>query len=180
VQLEPCGGVGVSVIGADQTWRTTSASGTGTFQISRVPPGEYLVRFERAGYVAQFYEVVVDAGDVVTLPDDASTITPDSVAASVVAMRLTPELNRRAGQIQGVIRNANAPGDTFEPPAGTTGRARRRTGCGRGAAHRRAIRITSVPAGVQTIRIEAPGFDTFESRVRVCPSRARSMPVPWR
>ncbi|MFP4148429.1 MAG: carboxypeptidase regulatory-like domain-containing protein, partial [Nitriliruptoraceae bacterium] len=167
VRLEPCGGVGVSVVGDEQTWRTTSASGTGTFQISRVPPGEYLVRFERSGYVSRFYGVVVEAGDIITLPGDAAETTPAASDDAVVQMRLTPELDRRAGRIQAVLRNANAPDEEFEPPAGTEVSVVGEPDAEVERLSQGALRITSVPAGAQTIRVEAPGFDTLETTVRV-------------
>ena len=72
VGVGSCGGVGVSVIGENGTWRTTTRTGDGKFHLSGIPAGEYTVEFERYGYRPEFYRVTVGPGDTLTLPDDAT------------------------------------------------------------------------------------------------------------
>ncbi|MEX2504041.1 MAG: carboxypeptidase-like regulatory domain-containing protein, partial [Egicoccus sp.] len=88
-----CGGVGVSLIGEEGTYRTTTATGTGSFQISGVPAGEYTLAFERQGYYPEYYEVGLAAGDVVNVPDDASFDAVTAAAIGPEGRPLTPASN---------------------------------------------------------------------------------------
>ena len=113
-----CGGVGVSVIGEEGTWSTTTATADGSFRISGVPAGEYTVAFERYGYLPEFYRIVAGPGDVLTLPDDAEydvataaargpsgrVLSP--LAIDSVQLRLRPATPLDEGTVTGVIRDA--------------------------------------------------------------------------
>ena len=113
-----CGGVGVSVIGEEGTWSTTTATADGSFRISGVSAGEYTVAFERYGYLPEFYRIVAGPGDVLTLPDDAEydvataaargpsgrVLSP--LALDSVQLRLRPATPLDEGTVTGVIRDA--------------------------------------------------------------------------
>ena len=113
-----CGGVGVSVIGEEGTWSTTTATADGSFRIVGVPAGEYTVAFERYGYWPEFYRIVAGPGDVLTLPDDAEYDVATAAARGPSGRALSPlavdsvQLRlRRAtpldeGKVTGTIRDA--------------------------------------------------------------------------
>ena len=113
-----CGGVGVSVIGEEGTWSTTTATADGSFRIVGVPAGEYTVAFERYGYLPEFYRIVAGPGDVLTLPDDAEYDVATAAARGPSGRALSPlavdsvQLRlRRAtpldeGKVTGTIRDA--------------------------------------------------------------------------
>lgn len=168
VVLEPCGGVGVAVAGEAGSWGTTTANGTGRFTIAGILPGEYQVRFERVGYVTQYYALTVDAGEAAVLPDDRDDADDQAGhGGGVIQMRLTPEIDRTSGTIQGVVRDARDLDEPFEPPAGTSIRVIDQPDAVVERAAAGVFTITNLPAGAHTVRVDAPGFDTLDQVARV-------------
>jgi hypothetical protein len=124
----PCGGVGVTVVNDDGIWRTTTATSDGSFLFSNIPAGEYTVKFERFGYLPEYYTVKLNPGDVVNVPGDA---TYDAALASAlgggdrgfgplsttqVQMRVRPAAPLNEGIIEGFIRDVTAQEIAFDDP----------------------------------------------------------------
>ena len=64
IELRPCGGVGIIATNGDESFRTTSSSGDGSYLVTGLPPGTYSMSFERAGYSTVLFTATVAAGDV--------------------------------------------------------------------------------------------------------------------
>lgn len=180
-QLETrrCGGVGVSLEGTAGIYRTTTATGTGSFALTSIPPGVYTATFSRTGYVSQFLTIELLAGDIVALPGSATTTTGGSSARAAraavaraedvlpIIMRLVPPVAAGSGELRAVLRRADAPSDTFDPPPGTQvtidGQSEARVeALGDGA-----YLLTGLLPGSQTVRVVSPGFDEFTRLVQV-------------
>lgn len=181
--LQPCGGVGVSVTGDGGTWRTTSATGDGSFQLSGIEPGEYLVSFDRFGYASQYFEVEVDAGDVLTLPPGAGGGPYDAdgrlILDRTVQLPLLPATDQFSGEVQGLLADAIDPTQPFAPPSGTRisidgqpdavveyleeGEYLADTG----EFPEGGFRLTNVQPGAHTLRIQATGYDTQTEVIRI-------------
>lgn len=176
-----CGGVGVTLVGDSGTFSTTTATGTGSFTLSSIPPGTYTAGFERFGYQSQFLQVAVAAGDVLSLPDGAVGAAGTVVAASApspspswaaatgtpIIMRLVPPASESVGQLQGVLRSAVDPAEVYEPPAATVVEV-----VGQPAAEVEllpdgTVRATGLVPGAVTLEIRAPGHDALRTVVRV-------------
>lgn len=79
---------------ANNAVATTATNGSGAYRLAGLPPGEYLLRFEGAGFAQQWYDGVFDPGDAtpVVVPDGAGVSgidaslggTPGSIAGTVV------------------------------------------------------------------------------------------------
>ncbi|MEO5898868.1 MAG: carboxypeptidase-like regulatory domain-containing protein, partial [Ilumatobacteraceae bacterium] len=82
IVLQPCGGVGIVASNGDKTYRTTSASGDGSFLLAGVPPGTYSMSFERAGYQTVLFTTTVAGGDVVDLPSTDLILIPTNSNAN--------------------------------------------------------------------------------------------------
>ena len=186
-----CGGVGVSVIGENGVWSTTTATGDGSFRISGVPAGEYTVRFERYGYLPEFYKVVIGPGDVITLPDDATYDV--EMAAYVgprnrvlqpldtesVQLRLVPTTALDAGRVTGIVRDAFDVDTDFDASfADWSGGCRDERvdvvvvgqpdavcvlSAGGG------FELLGVAAGAADLVVNAPGFGTYTTTIQVAP-----------
>jgi hypothetical protein len=195
----PCGGVGVTVVNDDGIWRTTTATSDGSFLFSNIPAGEYTVKFERFGYLPEYYTVKLNPGDVVNVPGDA---TYDAALASAlgggdrgfgplsttqVQMRVRPAAPLNEGIIEGFIRDVTAQEIAFDDPtSGAFGNNWEGRPCNAvGAAVNIVVvgatteceltpgggyRLTNVDSGVQRIRFNIAGFDEGVIVVRVSPT----------
>ncbi|MGA1344766.1 MAG: carboxypeptidase regulatory-like domain-containing protein, partial [Ilumatobacteraceae bacterium] len=187
-----CGGVGVSVIGENGVWSTTTATGDGSFRISGVPAGEYTVRFERYGYLPEFYKVVVGPGDVVTLPDDATYdvemaayVGPrnrvlEPLSTDSVQLRLVPTTALDAGRVTGTVRDAfhvKTPFDASFPDWSGGCRDERvdvvvlrqpDVVCALSAGG--GFELLGVAAGAADMVVNAPGFGTYTTTIQVAPT----------
>lgn len=175
VSLAPCGGVSVSLEGPEGTFRTTTDTTRGQFDLTSVRPGTYTVRFERTGYISQFMTVELAAGDVHTVSGDATSTSDDTAPAArvaledavPVAMRLVPVASAAVGELRGVLRDGDAPNDAFEPPAGTQISVDDQPDAVVTQLEGGSFTITALEPGAQTLRVAAPGFDDFSTVVRV-------------
>jgi hypothetical protein len=187
-----CGGVGVSVIGESGVWSTTTATGDGSFRISGVPAGEYTVRFERYGYLPEFYKVAVGPGDVVTLPDDATYdvemaayVGPrnrvlEPLSTDSVQLRLVPTTALDAGRVIGIVRDAfdvETPFDASFPDWSGGCRDERvdvvvlgqpDVVCALSAGG--GFELLGVAAGAADLVVNAPGFGTYATTIQVAPT----------
>jgi hypothetical protein len=187
-----CGGVGVSVIGENGVWSTTTATGDGSFRISGVPAGEYTVRFERYGYLPEFYKVAVGPGDVVTLPDDATYdvemaayVGPrnrvlEPLSTESVQLRLVPTTALDAGRVTGIVRDAFDVDTDFDAsfPDWSGGCRDERVDvvvlgqpdvvCVLSAGG--GFELLGVAAGAADLVVNAPGFGTYTSTIQVAPT----------
>lgn len=186
-----CGGVGVSVIGENGVWSTTTATGDGSFRISGVPAGEYTVRFERYGYLPEFYKVVIGPGDVITLPDDATYdvemaayVGPrnrvlEPLSTESVQLRLVPATALDAGRVTGIVRDVERPNTDFDAafPDWSGGcRDERIDVVVRGQSDVVCVlsagggfELLGVAAGAADLVVNAPGFGTYTTTIQVAP-----------
>ena len=82
ITQQPCGGVGVIASQGTKSYRTTSASGNGSFVLSGIPPGNYTMTFERFGYTPVVFATDVGLGGIRTLDQVKMLVLPRSVEAS--------------------------------------------------------------------------------------------------
>ena len=189
-----CGGVGVSVIGETGTWRTTTATGDGSFRLSGIPAGEYTVEFERYGYLPEFYRVIVGPGDTLTLPDDAtydvemaayrgpSNRSLQPLDDSSIALRLVPATPLNAGRVTGIIRSVLDVETPFDEAFGDGGWS---GSCDSGIAQVAVIGqpglscelvdgggfvLEGVAPGAVDLTVDSPGFGTTTTTVQVSPT----------
>jgi hypothetical protein len=196
----PCGGVGVTVVNDDGIWRTTTATSDGSFLFSNIPAGEYTVKFERFGYLPEYYTVKLNPGDVVNVPGDA---TYDAALASAlgggdrgfgplsttqVQMRVRPAAPLNEGIIEGFIRDITAQEIAFDDPligafrngwasleCNGIGSPVRITIVGASSTNCELLqgggyRLINVDSGVQRVRFNIAGFDEGLVVVRVAPT----------
>jgi hypothetical protein len=189
-----CGGVGVSVIGETGTWRTTTATGDGSFRLSGIPAGEYTVEFERYGYLPEFYRVIVGPGDTLTLPDDAtydvemaayrgpSNRSLQPLDDSSIALRLVPATPLDAGRVTGIIRSVLDVETPFDEAFGDGGWS---GPCDADIAQVAVIGqpglscelvdgggfvLEGVAPGAVDLTVDSPGFGTTTTTVQVSPT----------
>lgn len=194
--LAPCGGVGVSLVGDEVTYRTTSANGDGSFQFTGVQPGEYSLAFTRYGYYSEFYDVAVSAGDIITIPRDVngsadSAITvagsdtprfqltstagvaPTAEAQSTdayVAMRLLPAPTDDVGEITGILRDSRDPNAVLQHedlPSLPQIWVEEQPLAEVQLLADGAFRISRLLPGAHTVNIAAPGYDVYTFVARV-------------
>ncbi|HSK21541.1 MAG TPA: carboxypeptidase regulatory-like domain-containing protein, partial [Egicoccus sp.] len=174
-----CGGVGVSLIGDAGTYRTTTATDTGSFQISGVPAGEYTLAFERQGYYPEFYDVSLAAGDVVNVPDDASF---DAVTAAAIGpegrpltpasnhrvqLRLLPKMEQAVGEVVAVIRSVTDAKAEFKFPANTKLSVLKQPQAKAELLAEGGIKLTGLMPGAHTLRVDAPGYDVLDHVIQI-------------
>ncbi|MGA1747384.1 MAG: carboxypeptidase regulatory-like domain-containing protein, partial [Ilumatobacteraceae bacterium] len=205
VDVGSCGGVGVTVTGENGTWSTTTATGDGSFRLSGIPAGEYTVEFARYGYLPEFYRVVVGAGDVLTLPDDATYdvemaayVGPrnrilEPLDSESVQMRLVPSIPLDAAEVTATVRDVTAIDTDFDQLIDTEG-GRYFTDWTDGCRGDRVdvtvigqpevvcllepgggFSLLGVAPGAAEIVVNAPGFGTSTSTIQVSPEGETQM-----
>jgi TonB-dependent starch-binding outer membrane protein SusC len=105
---QPLSGIKVSIEGKRRSAKTSK---DGTFRLDRLEPGEVLVRFDGAGYVAVVEKVVIDAGwttgvEIVMTPMVAML---DALVVEAGLGRIDGEVASRSSRISGDASE----GDTF-------------------------------------------------------------------
>ena len=205
VDIGSCGGVGVTVTGENGTWSTTTATGDGSFRLSGIPAGEYTVEFDRYGYLPEFYRAVVGAGDVLTLPDDATYdvemaayVGPrnrvlEPLDAESVQMRLVPTTPLDAAEVTGTVRDVTALDTGFDQLVDSEGTPYFddwSLGCRDERVDVTVIgqpdvvclleagggfSLTGVAPGAADVVVNAPGFGTYTSTIQVAPDGTTQM-----
>lgn len=204
---QACGGVGVSVVGDNGTWRTTTATADGSFRLSGIPAGEYTVIFERFGYLPEFYTVVVRPGDALVVP--ANAVYDAALAAvlggpdrplsplnvSQVQLRVRPASSLTQGTVEGFLRDVTDLDTAFD--AAGTGREAWPGVCrvamatisfvlasgqtmapsGCTLTEGGGFTLTGMASGVQRIRIAVPRFDPADVVLRVNPEGITSVGI---
>ena len=158
IELRPCGGVGITATNGEQTYRTTSSTGDGSYLLTGMLPGTYSMSFERAGYSTVLFTTTVAAGDVVDLATTDLTMLPTgNLANGSVRMFVGSVANLPlTGITAQVLGQQGAPTPFPTAPSGTT-----------------PILLTGLLPGTYNVRITADEHDAALAQVQV-PSAARS------
>lgn len=78
---EGIGGVGITLVSDGQTFKSSSAGAEddGGFELRGIPPGSYVVTFERYGYATEQVAVTLAAGDRVPIAVEMTPVPPESL-----------------------------------------------------------------------------------------------------